>query len=61
MPLALPFGRLWLFAPIAGYWLLAVIVVMVWPDPLDLLLVGFPLAALPVVACAGARRRRKLD
>lgn len=54
-------GQFWLFAPIAGYWLLAAIVLLVRPNSLDLLLLGPPLAALSVVVLCEPRQRRRLS
>lgn len=44
--LRLSLGRFWLFAPIAGYWLLAAVVVVLRPS---------------VVLCARARQRERSD
>jgi hypothetical protein len=55
-------SRLLLFAPVAGYWLVAAIAVTVRPNPFELFLMwGLPLVVLAMVVCARARRLHSSD
>jgi hypothetical protein len=54
-------GRFLLFAPIAGYWLLAAIAVVVRPNMFELFMLGLPLVVLSIVVCARARQRERSD